>query len=124
MLDTGHFLHTNHDLVNQTEAVAYLHRMLDAQEEMIPYIRGIHLQQSLTGAYVKQWLSEPHTLSDDPSTQMCEVFTHIFAIDKHQPFTDSGVRGLVERINPDYVTYEYITENREQLEEYLKMGKL
>ena len=124
MLDTGHFLHTNHDLVNQTEAVAYLHRMLDAQEEMIPYIRGIHLQQSLTGAYVKQWLSEPHTLSDDPGTQMCEVFTHIFAIDKHQPFTDSGVRGLVERINPDYVTYEYITENREQLEEYLKMGKL
>ena len=124
MLDTGHFLHTNHDLVNQTEAVAYLHRMLDAQEEMIPYIRGIHLQQSLTGEYVKHWLSERHTLSDDPSTQMCEVFTHIFAIDKHQPFTDSGVRGLVERINPDYVTYEYITENREQLEEYLKMGKL
>ena len=124
MLDTGHFLHTNHDLVNQTEAVAYLHRMLDAQEEMISYIRGIHLQQSLTGAYVKHWLSEPHTLSDDPSTLMCEVFTHIFAIDKHQPFTDSGVRGLVERINPDYVTYEYITETREQLEEYLKMGKL
>ena len=61
---------------------------------------------------------------DDPSTRMYEVFTHIFAIDKHQPFTDSGVRGLVERINPDYVTYEYITENREQLEEYLKMGKL
>ena len=98
--------------------------MLDAHEEMIPYIHGIHLQQSLTGEYVKHWLSEPHTLSDDPSTQMCEVFTHIFAIDKHQPFTDSGVRGLVERINPDYVTYEYITENREQLEEYLKMGKL
>ena len=124
MLDTGHFLHTNHDLISQAEAIACLHRMLDAHEEMIHYIHGIHLQQSLTGDYVKKWLSEPHTLSADPDQQMCEVFTHIFAIDKHQPFTDSGVRGLVERINPDYVTYEYITENREQLEKYLKMGKL
>ena len=49
MLDTGHYLHTDLDLETQEEAVEALHRMLDKQEDMIPYIKGIHLQQSLTG---------------------------------------------------------------------------
>lgn len=56
MLDTGHFLHTNLDLETQEEGVTYIQKMLDAHRNMISYIKGIHLQQSLTGAYVKKWL--------------------------------------------------------------------
>ena len=67
-------------------------------------------------------LTHPHILSDDPMEQMNQLFTHIFAIDKHQPFTAPGVRELVERIQPEYVTPEYITESREQLAEYLSQG--
>ena len=135
MLDTGHFLHTNHKLRTQEEALLFLHRMLDEHEayfhsatagtgggDFLTQIHGLHLQQSLTGAYVEDWLTHPHVLSDDPMEQMNQLFTHIFAIDKHQPFTAPGVRELVERIHPEYVTLEYITENREQLAEYLRQG--
>jgi len=135
MLDTGHFLHTNHKLRTQEEALSCLHQMLDAheayfhhagtgatEEDFMSWIHGIHLQQSLTGAYVEDWLTRPHILSDDPMEQMNQLFTHIFAIDKHQPFTAPGVRELMERIQPEYVTLEYITESREQLAEYLRQG--
>ena len=122
MLDTGHYLHTNLDLQTQDEAVEYLHGMLDKQEDMIPYIKGIHLQQSLTGDYVKQWLSMPHELPEDPAERFRAVYEHIFRIDRHEPFTAPGVTALVERIDPLYVTYEYITRNREELAEYLDIG--
>ena len=124
MLDTGHFLHTNLDLQTQEEGVAYLHAMLDRHEDMISYIKGIHLQQSLTGDYVKQWLQEPHEMPEDPAEQFCWIYEHIFRIDKHEPFTATGVRELVERIDPLYVTYEYITRSREELAEYLEKGRL
>ena len=124
MLDTGHFLHTNLDLQTQEEGVAYLHAMLDRHEDMISYIKGIHLQESLTGDYVKQWLQEPHEMPKDPAEQFCWIYEHIFRIDKHEPFTATGVRELVERIDPLYVTYEYITRSREELGKYLEMGRL
>lgn len=124
MLDTGHYLHTDLELQTQEEAVEALHRMLDRQEDMIPYIKGIHLQQSLTGDYVKGWLRTPHDLPPDPTERFCKVYEHIFRIDKHEPFTAAGVKGLVERIAPLYVTYEYITRSREELAEYLESGRL
>ena len=124
MLDTGHYLHTDLDLQTQEEAVEALHRMLDRQKDMIPYIKGLHLQQSLTGNYVKEWLQTPHELPEDPTERFCKVYEHIFRIDKHEPFTAAGVKGLVERIAPLYVTYEYITRSREELAEYLESGRL
>lgn len=122
MLDTGHFLHTNTKLRSQSEALVYLHGMLDRHEKLLPWIRGIHLQQSLTGAYVEEWLSKPHVLPEDPAERMRQVYEHIFRIDRHKPFTDPKVRELVKRVNPDYVTYEYISCNREEYEGYLKAG--
>lgn len=122
MLDTGHFLHTNHELKTQKEALGYLEAMLDAHREFLPYIKGIHLQQSLTGAYVKDWLKEPRPLPEDPGERFRQVYEHIFAIDKHLPFTAPGVKELVQRIDPLYVTYEYITRSRKELAEFLEAG--
>ena len=124
MLDTGHFLHTNLDLETQEEGVTYIQKMLDAHRNMISYIKGIHLQQSLTGDYVKKWLQSAHELSKDPMERFCKVYEHIFQIDQHEPFTAEGVENLVRRIDPLYVTYEYITRSREELSAYLRTGRL
>ena len=121
MLDTGHFLHTNLDLETQEEGVTYIQKMLDAHRNMISYIKGIHLQQSLTGDYVKKWLQSAHEL---PMERFCKVYEHIFQIDQHEPFTAEGVEDLVRRIDPLYVTYEYITRSREELSAYLRTGRL
>ncbi len=124
MLDTGHFLHTNLDLKTQEEGVEYLNQMLDAHGDLVSYMKGIHLQQSLTGEYVKEWLSTSHELPEDPTERFCKVYEHIFQIDKHEPFTADGVTEMVQRIQPLYVTYEYITRNRKELETYLEAGRI
>lgn len=122
MLDTGHFLHTNPELNTQKEALAYLQSMLDAHQELLSFIKGIHLHQSLTGSYVWNWLKHPPVLETDPEKRFCQLFEHIFRIDQHLPFTEPGVKNLVERISPDYLTYEYITRSREEHARYLEKG--
>ncbi len=61
---------------------------------------------------------------EDPMERFCKVYEHIFQIDRHEPFTAKGVEELVRRIDPLYVTYEYITRSREELSAYLQAGRL
>ncbi len=124
MLDTGHYMHTDPGLSSPEEALRSLHDMLDVHGDLVSCIRGIHLHQSLTGAYVQNWLKNPPPFPEDPQEQFCRGYEHIFAIDRHEPFTAPGIRLLVERIRPLYVTYEYITRGREEHAEYLTAGRL
>ncbi|MPN25769.1 hypothetical protein SDC9_173184 [bioreactor metagenome] len=47
------------------------------------------------------------------------MFEYAFSIDRHQPFICAGVRELIERISPDYLTYELITNNLAQHRSFL-----
>ena len=122
ILDTGHLLHMNHELASQEEAISYLNAVLDKNTSIIPWIRGVHLQQSLTGEYIKNFLANPPEFSKDPVEYACQCYEHIFAIDRHEPFTCQGIPELIQRIQPDYVTYEYITRSREEHARYLEAG--
>lgn len=122
ILDTGHFMHTDLELVTQEEALFSLNAMLDDHRELIPCIKGVHIHQSLTGSYVKNWLKEGNILPEDPEERFCKVYEHIFAIDRHEPFTACGVENLIKRIDPLYVTFEYITRGREEHASYLETG--
>lgn len=120
MLDTGHLMHTNLELVTQEEAVDYILEQVRAHGDLASYIRGIHLNQSLTGDYVKALLGKS---AQRPKThkERAEVcYDHIFQIDRHLPFTASGVHRIVETIEPEYLTYELITCDRREHEEKLR----
>ena len=119
MLDTGHVLHTNLKLRTQEEGVAYIHDMLDAHGDLCRYIRGIHLNQSLTGEYCEQMQKNPPDLSGSYAERCGQMFWHAFAVDKHLPFTCDGIRNLISRINPEYLTFEFITSDSKQHLEYL-----
>lgn len=122
MLDTGHFMNTNPELRTSDDAVACLHSMLDRHKDILPFIKGLHLNQSLSGSYMKAYMKSPSLPPEDPDLLFCQAFEHIFRIDQHLPFTDPGVSGLLKRICPKYVTLEYITKNRQEHEEYLREG--
>ena len=122
MLDTGHYLHTNFHLKDLDSAMDYLNCMLDAHEDLLPYFKGIHLQQSLTGEYVKKFIANPPKLSDDPIERFSQSFAHIFQLDKHEPFDHPDIKTFVERVNPKYLTFEYITGSKEQWIDYLNRG--
>ena len=124
MLDTGHLMNTNQQLSTPDEAVDYIHHVLDKNECYLPYIHGIHLNQSLSGSYVQDYLKRPPFDRSDADAWLCHVYEHIFQVDQHRPFVADGVHDLVKRIAPDYVTYEYITRDRDELKKYLTAGVL
>lgn len=122
LLDTGHLMHTNLHLRTQEEALQYLYTILAQDPQVLSQIKGIHLHQSLSGSYVQQWFSTPHTYSSDPAQRSIQLYEHIFVIDQHLPFTAPGIPDLIARIDPLYVVYEYITRNREEHAQYLEKG--
>ena len=87
------------------------------------HIRGIHLNQSLTGAYRKQLMQKPPELSADYNKRMGEIYTCVFRMDQHKPFICAGVWELIQRIHPDYLTYEFISNNREEHMEMLRQQR-
>ncbi|MBQ6358052.1 MAG: TIM barrel protein, partial [Clostridia bacterium] len=112
MLDTGHLMHTDLSLRTQAEALAYIRRRIEAQGEVVRRaIRGIHLNQSLTGAYMAETAAHPPVLSADPKKRMEPVSTHAFRCDQHRPFTCPGVRDFIRWIDPEYLTFEVISRS-------------
>ena len=121
LLDTGHLMHTDLSLRTQEEALKYLYRRVEEQgEEVRKAIRGIHLHQSLTGAYMAAVAAHPPILFIDPIKRMEQVYTHAFACDQHRPFTCPGVREFIRWIDPKYLTLEFISSSRVEQEAMLK----
>lgn len=127
MLDIGHYMNTNSDLSTPEEAVAYVHAMLDAHEKagfpITDWIKGIHLQMSLGGEYVKkqkkEWSEHPMDFDQYPFYELFQLaYEHACNIDLHQPFIGEGVKELIERIDPKYVTEEFQPNSREEYERY------
>jgi len=127
LLDTGHYMNTNCELTTPEECVAYLHEMLDRHEEagLLPYFKGIHLHMSLSGEYVKkqrrEWAENPMNFEEIPFYELFRLaYEHACFIDLHQPFIGEGVKELIERINPDYVTFEFQPGTREEYEDFAR----
>ncbi len=121
LLDTGHLMHTDLSLRTQGEALSYIRRRIEEQGEAVRRaIRGIHLHQSLTGAYMADVAAHPPVLSTDPQKRMEQVYTHAFACDRHQPFTCPGVRAFIDWIDPEYLTFEFISSSRAEQEAMLR----
>lgn len=121
MLDTGHLMHTDLTLRTQEEALAYVCRRMEEQgEDVRRAIRGIHLNQSLTGEYMAAVAAHPPVLSTDPARRMEQVYSHAFACDQHRPFTCPGVRDFIDWIDPEYLTFEFISRSRAEQDAMLK----
>lgn len=113
MLDTGHLLNTETALATEAEGAAYLHAVLDRHGALCKWIRGVHLHQSLSGAYVKAHTGTlPAWQGKDYLARFGESYSHILKIDRHQPWTDCAVSGVIARIAPDFLTHELSAGSR------------
>ena len=120
MLDTGHLLNTGLCLNSQAEGAAYLHRMLDEHGALCRYIRGVHLHQSLSGAYVRAHTGAPprHWRDEaDYLKKFSESYAHILRIDTHSPWDDPEIAAVIRRIGPDYLVHELSAASRAEREE-------
>ena len=113
MLDTGHLMNANTALRSQEEAIPYIHSVLDAHKaagfDLCEAVRGIHLNASISGELAERVKKDPPVLGGSYAERTSKMFFHVFDRDQHRPFTATGVRELVQRIAPDYLTTEFIT---------------
>ncbi|NMA94107.1 MAG: TIM barrel protein [Clostridiales bacterium] len=109
MLDTGHLMNTNCELESGDEALSYIYSVLEADPFVAENIRGIHINESLSGAYAKKIQASPPILKWNHAKRSSAMFMHVFKRDMHRPFTAKGVKRLVEDINPNYLTVELIS---------------
>ena len=124
LLDTGHLMNTCPQLQTQMEGVRYLHQMLDRHGGLAAYIRGVHLHQSLSGAYVRAHVGQvPACQAADYVTRFSRNYRHILNIDQHRPWTEPEIGSLLERIAPAYVTHELAAGTRQQREQAVRTQK-
>ena len=114
MLDTGHLMHTDLAIQTQEDGVRCIHEMLDRHGDLCRYIRGVHLNQSISGARMADMQANPPKRRATYAERSEQLFYYVFSIDRHEPFTCPGVRELVERIDPDYLTYELISRDLDE----------
>lgn len=119
MLDTGHLMHCCPELKNQKEALRFIHQMLDEHGDLCQWVRGIHLNQSLTGNVIKRCQKNPPAMAETYTQRMSQLYSYVFQVDLHRPFAVPGVGELVKRIGPDYLTCEFISDSRQQHEKML-----
>lgn len=112
MLDTGHMLHTNLDLKNSSEGVDYIKKVLEGLEDYRKYIKGVHLNYSLSGDYVKKALK---------GCGEKEVYKHVGKIDYHDPFEDEKIVEVLKKLPLEYLVYEFISSSDKKLEEKVKL---
>lgn len=121
MLDIGHMMNTNTELKTEAEGVEYILRVLQNLEELSSSIKGIHLNSSVSGKYVKRKIEDwdGFNKSECFFNRYLKVFEHIARIDNHIPFSHPSIKQVIDFVNPKYLVYEFITDSYEELEQYV-----
>ena len=118
MLDTGHLANTNSALVTERDLVEYEKSIVRNLGSLKQYIRGMHLNSSLSGAYLNTF---PRSLPEKMT--LGNIYENIVNIDRHQPFTDSSIRELVNLVEPDYLVHELYYDNFADLKGKLRQQR-
>ena len=109
MLDIGHLMNCNPDLITEAEGAKYVQRMLDAHGSLCEYIKGIHLHQSLSGSYVAQHVGPdklPKDWPEDYYLRYSRACRHVMELDQHRPWHSTAIRRVLERLEPAYIVHE------------------
>lgn len=122
MLDIGHLMNTNLNLRTEEKAVNYMLEEINKLYEISDYIKGIHLNSSLSGEYVQNIIEsyQEHVQDESFYTRYFKAFSHLAKIDNHLPFRHRSIKKLIDYVNPKYLVYEFSTESLKQLDEYVK----
>ena len=122
MLDTGHLFCTDPAISSEEAGCACLSGHLKAHGPLADYIRGVHLHQSVSGAYTKQNTGKiPKDLSRDYFEQFGASYRHVGRIDTHQPFHSNAIKAIITEISPDYLVHELSAHTRDEKERLLQI---
>ncbi len=115
MLDTGHLMSTDTSLRTQEQAARYIRECYDAHGSLRELVRGLHLHQSLSGAYVEGTRGiVPADFVGSYEERFATSYQHVLKIDRHEPWNNPVIADLVRSINPTWVNHELVGAGRER----------
>ncbi len=118
MLDIGHMMISNHDLRSEQEAVKYILDKIDSLGDKREKVKGIHLNSSLSGEYVKKIIKGEieYDSTESFEQRFGKSFSHISKIDRHEPFLDRAINQVIKEVSPKYLVLELMEETMEKLD--------
>ncbi len=126
MLDIGHLMITNPQIKDEEEACDYISSTIARLQELKKYIRGIHLNKSLSGNYLRENRQED-IIEFKKITNFWDrieyVKGHINKIDCHVPFDHPSINNIIDDLKPDYLVLELLASDLDKLEEMLRLQK-
>lgn len=126
MLDTGHLMNTNVELRTEEQGVQYIIDTIENLGELKSYIKGMHFNCSLSGQYTMEQIKNNRNEATRLSLEEMEkdVYLHVVRIDNHKPFSSSCAKKIIDYVKPEYLVYEFITNDVEELKSYIKCQNL
>lgn len=119
-LDLGHLMCTNPKLDDQRSCLSFVHEMLTAHGELCQWIKGVHMHQSHSGKRIRQAMEHPPIMEPEFYARFSQVYEFLRQVDTHSPMTCPGTRELIQRIDPLFLTHEFLGDNRRHLARLLK----
>lgn len=117
MLDTGHLMNTNFDLSSEADGAAYVEKIYRDLGEIGNYVYGVHLHQSISGAYTKEMMRR-HAGEHEP-LDWREAMEYVLQVDLHQPFRTEAARRIIDTVQPAYLVHEFQQRSRSDMENKL-----
>ncbi|MCK5812213.1 MAG: hypothetical protein KAG94_04900 [Clostridiales bacterium] len=114
ILDISHLLLTNRSISSYNDAIDYLLYILNVNKEILPYIKGIHLNKPSFLPYIREdhKIKAKTSLSkQDFMEKLIDVYNHISKIDTHTPFIDKRINQIIDLINPEWIVYEFLPKD-------------
>lgn len=121
MLDIGHLMNSNPEIKSEDEGWDFVESVIDKHWDLIDYFKGIHLHVSVSGENIKKYKAEDPKLSKDFYKRFEEIYEAVMNIDTHSISESKKARRVIEKINPEYLVFEFKSENRKEREEKLKL---
>ncbi len=122
LLDTSHLICTSRDISTFDEGADYVLEKLESMEDLTNHIRGIHLNASTPGPYLRQDFS--HKLRRWEEADSLDQFhiegEHIKNIDTHSVFESHKIREILDRVPWEYLTLELASKDVSELTENVK----
>ena len=115
LLDTGHLMSTNLDLVGEADSAAFVVAAYRALGSLGQRVYGLHLHQSQSGAYVRTMMNTPGDWRWPRDS--AKISEYVARVDAHRPFQTSAVRRIVEAIQPEYLVHEFLPATFAEWEE-------
>lgn len=114
ILDTGHLLNTSLIARTEAEGIAWLLEQIDKLGDGKQYIKGLHLNLSLSAEY-RQGIEHIYPIGCTNE----QLLGHVYNIDQHKAFQDKAIAELVAKVDPIYLNHELAYEGRTDLQRLL-----